>query len=364
MNGYVSSCDECGWTSKTCRSEKQATYALARHSCDKQRERAARAARRIAREAAVDKTPKPCHHKQAQHIHGTHACYVLDSCRCPDCTTANTTYERQRIRQHAYGRWNGYVPADAAREHVERLQAAGMGWKRIAHAANVPTGTMWKLLYGVPSTNRPPSQRIRPATEAAILAVRLDLAPGAVVPSVGTARRLQALVAIGWSMSKLANRIGILPSNFGPLIHGTRGTTVETDRTVRDLYDQLWNEPPPATGHRDKIARSRALSYAAEHQWAPPMAWDEDEIDNPDAAPHTEQEGKPGGKRIHVEDVEFLLAHEPLATAQQLADRLHVTRDAVQQTCRRDDRQDLLDQLARNADLAKPGRVARRRPAA
>lgn len=36
--------------------------------------------------------------------HGTHACYVQDHCRCDDCTRANRDYERNRIRQKAYGR--------------------------------------------------------------------------------------------------------------------------------------------------------------------------------------------------------------------------------------------------------------------
>ena len=29
--------------------------------------------------------------------------YVADMCRCPECCTANTTYEQKRVRAHVYG---------------------------------------------------------------------------------------------------------------------------------------------------------------------------------------------------------------------------------------------------------------------
>lgn len=355
---YRAVCDECGY-STTSKTAKLATYGIRSHSCDRQRAKDAARTRRIAREAAVDKTPKPCHHKQTNHQHGTHACYVLDACRCHGCTAANTAYERRRTRDHAYGRWNGYVDAQPARAHVQQLQARGMGWKRVARSAGVPTGTMWKLLYGVPSTGRPPSARIRPATESAILAVRLDLAGGAVVDGTGTARRIQALVACGWSMSKIAARLGIQRANFTSIAHGIGRVTVATDRAVRALYDELWDRTPPQDDHRDRIAASRALNYARKAGWAPPLAWDDDAMDNPAATPNLDEPDRQGRPDEIAEDVAFLLADDPLATAHALAERLGFRdRSGVQNALRRADRQDLLDRLARNARLAREGTVA------
>ena len=40
--------------------------------------------------------PQPCLHPNARHQHGTRTAYVADKCRCPDCCTANTTYEQNR----------------------------------------------------------------------------------------------------------------------------------------------------------------------------------------------------------------------------------------------------------------------------
>lgn len=299
----------------------------------------------------VDRTPQPCHHKRANHQHGTRACYVLDRCRCIPCKDANRAAERQRTRDHLYGRWNGYVDATPAREHVQRLQAQGMGWKRIARAAGLDTSVVWKLLYGDASRNLAPSKRVRPVTAEKLLAVRLDLADGLPVGGIGTARRIQALVALGWSMSKIAARLGILRANFTPIAHGRRDVKQATAKAVRDLYDELRDTEPPRDTHRDRIAYSRARNFAAAHGWALPMAWDDESIDDPAAAPHTEEQTRPGGKRVYVEDIEFLLDDQPLATAKQIGERLGVSRDAVQVACRRDERLDLLATLARNADL-------------
>lgn len=54
----------------------EARYWFSRHSCRKQEEAMLRAALAEERAAAVDRTPKPCHHKQANHEHGTRACYT------------------------------------------------------------------------------------------------------------------------------------------------------------------------------------------------------------------------------------------------------------------------------------------------
>jgi hypothetical protein len=195
-------------------------------------------------------------------LHGTRARYVLGpgpgqgpGCRCGDCRAANRAAENQRTRLIAYGQWQPYVDAGPAREHVRQLAARGIGWKQAARLAGVPPGAVSKLLYGGPG-GRSRSQRLRPATAAAILAVRPDrgnLGLGALVPATGTHRRIQALVATGWSQAKLGGRLGMTPANFAAMMR--RGqVTAATDQAARALYDQLWNRPTPETGLREKIA--------------------------------------------------------------------------------------------------------------
>jgi hypothetical protein len=133
---------------------------------------------------------------------------VQDKCRCADCREACRVYEQARRRKALYGRWQPYVPADEARAHVRSLQAAGMGWKRIARAAGLSPSVLWKLLYGDRTRNLAPSKRIRPATAAALLAVEPDLAPGAYIDAGPTWRRIEGLVALGYSKRWLAHQLG------------------------------------------------------------------------------------------------------------------------------------------------------------
>lgn len=225
--------------------------------------------------------------------HGTRARYVLGpgpgtgpGCRCDSCTAANREAERHRERQILYGRWEPYVDAAPARDHVRALAAAGIGWKRAAQLAGVSTGAMSKLLYGGPA-DRPPSRRIRPQTAAAILAVRPSaqaVAPGSLVDSAGTHRRVQALVADGRSQARLASQLALTRSNFGTMMRGGK-VTAGTARAVRQLYDRLWGKPPPENGQRERIAAARARNYAAQRGWVPPLGWDDDVIDDPAGKP-------------------------------------------------------------------------------
>lgn len=289
----VPSCKACGWAGTTTTPAK-AEYSLRRHSCDKHLAALAAAARGRARAAAVDRTPKPCRHKRADHQHGTHACYVLDACRCPPCSAANTAYESNRIRLHAYGRFEGFVDTAAARDHLRALSAAGMGWKRAAHVAGVPESCVCPLLYGRKGRRGgAPRERARRATVEAILAVPMpqlaDLAASAVVDSTGTRRRVQALVVRGWSVRCIASA---LPQPFDrqPLDAALAGRPVlaRTALAVRAVYDELWNQAPPRSTPWEKAAVARSVRRAGAAGWLPPLAWDDDTIDDPAVTPARE----------------------------------------------------------------------------
>lgn len=219
--------------------------------------------------------------------HGTYARYKLDGCRCYPCAGAASDYRANRERAIAYGTWQPFVDAEPVRRHIRALQSCGMGLRRIAEAAGVDRKRLQVVLTGRPERGTPPQKRIRPAIAAAILAIQptLDLlGDRTVIDATGTRRRLQALVATGWSISKLADRLGWTPANLARLIKSER-TIVATARAVRALYDELWNHAPPEDTHRDRIAASRARNYARANGWVPPLAWDDDRIDDPDARP-------------------------------------------------------------------------------
>ena len=289
------SCRTCGW-SGTYDTAARGDYAKRRHSCERHLRLAARKANGEAiraRHALIDRTPKPCLHQETTHVHGTYACWTLDKCRCWDCTAAQRAYEQQRVRNNAYGRSN-YIDAQPTRDHVKYLMDHGMGLKRIAKAAGVGSGTLSKLIYGVYRATgtgggrngvgelvRGPSRRALRTTAEKILTVELDLADGARVDATGTTRRIRALVALGWSQSKLAALLDITRSNFH-LASGTHPTVLaSTARRVAEVYDELSMTLPPQESGHDRAAAVRARAYAKRRGWLPPLALDDDRLDDP-----------------------------------------------------------------------------------
>jgi transcriptional regulator with XRE-family HTH domain len=218
--------------------------------------------------------------------HGTLAAYKIDLCKCDLCEEANRTYVARRARLKAYGQWEPYVDAEPVREHVRTLIGFGLGWMQIAKIAGVPRGVMSKLLYGDGPRGLAPSKRVRPHTAAKILAVEPSfdmLADGAMVDGTATRRRLQALVAVGWAQARLAERLGVERTNLNKMLRSGQHVRAGTVRAVARLYDELWDQAPPESEHRAKISASRARNYARAAGWLPPMAWDDDTIDDPAA---------------------------------------------------------------------------------
>ncbi len=216
--------------------------------------------------------------------HGNRRGY-LDGCRCRPCTDAQTAYNTRRMRLIAYGQWKPYVDAQPVREHVLALVEQGLSWKRTADLAGVSYSTVSKLLFGKPG--RKPSVQVRPATAEAILAVRASLDArtfGSRVDATGTRRRIQALVANGWSLHKLAAELDMTPGNLHSSI--TRPQVwASTARKVRDLYERRWNATPPADTPDERGAITRSINRARAHGWLPPMAWDDEDLDDPAAIP-------------------------------------------------------------------------------
>lgn len=270
--------------------------------------------------------------------HGTRARYVAgpgengepgSGCRCARCVQANREWASHRARMRLYGRWQPYVDAGPAREHVRLLGECGIGWKQVVKLSGVSAGSVSKLLYGGPG-DRPPARRIRAVTEAAILAVVPSpgcLADRALAAGIATRRRLQALVALGYPKAQLAARLGMLPSNFGDVME--RGqVTAATERAVAALYDELWDQIPPETTHREKLSASRARNYAAARGWALPQQWDDDTIGDPEAVPaeRRQRTGPPRGADLIAEAAELFGFG---LDRNQAAERLGVTVNAL-----------------------------------
>ncbi|WP_052281253.1 hypothetical protein [Nocardia vulneris] len=190
-------------------------------------------------------------------------------------------YQRTRTRGKAYGRWDpDRTAADPVREHITRLEKAGVSHRRLAELAELHRSTLGVLLHG--RRGLEPPQWISHSVAARVLAVPVPesvvevAAPNGRVPVVGAQRRLRALVADGWPQKVLAQDLGLFPSNLGRLTHGERPITARWHRAVCELFDRKQLTPGPSQQARD---------YARAKGWARSWQWDEDTIDDPKARP-------------------------------------------------------------------------------
>lgn len=95
------------------------------------------------------------------------------------------------------------------------------------------------------------------------------------VPALGTARRLRALAAAGYSWPDLAAHLGVSRQRVGRLASDPDGLVyARTAATIVSLFTALAATPGRSTDAR---------AFAARQGWAPPMAWDD--IDDPNAVP-------------------------------------------------------------------------------
>ena len=219
----------------------------------------------------------PTDHKHAE----SSSCYHLHRCGCAPCREAARLREQHRRKQIAYGRYDtGLVDLTPVREHIEKLRAYGIGWKRVAELAGLGHTVVETIIYGH-KTRGGLNKRVKRETAEKILAVKAipeNLRPGALVPAIGAQRRVQALVCNGWSLSQVAKRIGMEPTNF-QLIMKRGEVQRKTHDLIRDLYEQLWATEPPVVkpSDRQNIARMRNLARAK--GWLPPLAWDDPDTD-------------------------------------------------------------------------------------
>jgi hypothetical protein len=116
---------------------------------------------------------------------------------------------------------------------------------------------------------------------AKILAVPLNVRVSlGDVPSVGAIRRVRALYALGHLNWVIAKEAGISRDAVCCLAAGEWATLkVQADDGIRAAYDRL----SMSTGTSWKTR-----NLAEQNGWAPPLAWDDDTIDDPAAEPLTD----------------------------------------------------------------------------
>lgn len=159
------------------------------------------------------------------------------------------------------------------------------------------------------------------------------------VDATGGRRRIQALAAIGWSLAEQSALMG-LERSAAHAITTRSWLWPGTAERIRALYDKLAMTPGPSV---------RARNEAARRGWFPPLAWDDDAIDDPAARPSAgtnlrRVDGRAfdevavqramHGDAVHLRPVERVEATRRLTrlgySATQIAERLHTTPRSVQ----------------------------------
>lgn len=179
------------------------------------------------------------------------------------------------------------IDAGPTRDHIGILRESGLSVRTLHRLSGVSMKSLASLVWGV--EGREPSGQVRQETAERLLAVRprLELLdPVAKVGAHGTRRRLQALQSLGWSPRQLSVGLSASSEYVGKISRGeVPKVRVTTALAIRGLYDRLWDLHPPQSDQRQRMIVTRMRRKAARNGWAPPMAWDDETIDDPAAVP-------------------------------------------------------------------------------
>ena len=97
------------------------------------------------------------------------------------------------------------------------------------------------------------------------------------VDATGSHRRIRALVALGWRYEDMGRLVGRGKNWAGNIVHETSITRANAE-TVDRVYQQLSMKLGPS-----ELLRTKARNWG----WQPPLAWDDETMDNPAAKPYS-----------------------------------------------------------------------------
>lgn len=274
-------------------------------------------------------------------LHGTRKGY-RQGCREECCSSVESAYQAAYYTEHkaVIGR-PGLVPADRVVRRLRELLADGWILHRLADVLGVHRETLKAILA---RAEQGPT-RCRYDTARRVLTARIPSRR----TTVGTTRRVRALTCLGWTATAIARQAGVDVETVKALL---RGETTNAKRVVRDaiaeVYDALSMRHPHTTGRRASATAAR--NRAARAGWAPPLAWDDETIDDPSATPTPAYQPS---HRVDLEEAERLLQWG--VTPDAVAARLGTERRTLARAAYRHDRPDLgrvLDQKPARANAA------------
>ncbi len=203
--------------------------------------------------------------------HGTRARYCsgptgsdsANGCRCEPCRDANRVYSRfdakRRRLARQQGRWaSPNVAIDKAKAHIETLRRSGVGTRQIARLAGISRTQVGDIAAGR-------THYIRRVTEAAILAVDAQLAPGALIDAGPTWELVERLVAFGITRKRIGQAITGRGETLSLQLHRDR-VTVGAARCVEALHWEILGDPAQPDRPDTRLFPVGPLVCIAEHR--------------------------------------------------------------------------------------------------
>lgn len=183
----------------------------------------------------------------------------------------------------------GLTPTQAARRHQISDSGTVTKWRRRAAATPgwpTPADIVAQAEYWAEHRARLEARRV--AEHVYRRTVYVQRGP-MLVPTAGTGRRLRALQAIGWTQTDLAARLGVTHQRVSRLTNESYDAVHRTVAArVAGVYDDLSmtvpQDVPPGerpAGYQPVYDKQRRRVRAL--GWPPPLAWDDDTIDDPAA---------------------------------------------------------------------------------
>lgn len=203
---------------------------------------------------------------------------------------------RARDRRNHYLRKTGrggLVDPTEMRARIRHWHYLGVTFERMSQRTGLESSLLRKQYRGGHF------EQAQWRTEQAVLGAEFTEEDFEYPFAVGTRRRLQALVAKGFTQAFLAETSGWEHTYLNQFTNSRRvRTTPEVKARVLKLWDKLIDTDP-----LDVLA-PRAVAYARtvarKRNYPPANCWDDDTIDDPEAAPQwTGACGTPEGRAIH-----------------------------------------------------------------
>lgn len=182
------------------------------------------------------------------------------------------TTDYMHAKRHRLRKLRGetvYVDAAAARLHIATLQGAGWSIRSISGVSGVPASTISRLNLGKQLAASPVTiQKILAVTPGQVPDRTNNPAAEPFVPRIGTTRRLQALLYMGWGHQNMRAVSGLNTAN---LVHQQgRWVTRTTHDAVAAMYRDLSSRPGPS---------SKARTYALQRGYRGPADWQNIDLD-------------------------------------------------------------------------------------